>query len=895
MLSRFKNKSGGGDGADGDVEGDPLNRPNDRGVGQNSLLDLLEDTPKAGPDSTADIDRSDVVPFPSSPAAAHDPAQSGHFIDSPLLSQLDAADQAMAKARQHQQLQAGRTEQERRKQQAVREEIARDLEARQAQRRTQTTAEARPSSANHAGHLGSSRRPGDRGATDPRLAQLDLLSRELEALKTTRHQEPGHTAPQSAQSATAPVRDAMAPQPQPAFEPMLQREADFDAPFPDGRIAGSAGISAQAENPMSFGNFVRSLMRGWWMIMVCALAGAALAALYSLSLPNQYQSVAEVLIEPRGLKVLENSVAPTGLNREATVAFAESQVRIITSSSLLDPVIQDLELDQDPEFNGTRRTGGALMRFFTLLAGSSPDPARQLANARKTLYESIFVSRINQTFTIQIGATTEDPAKSARIANAIASAYLKDEAGAKSTAAQSATEDLSGRLDELRAKVRAGEEKVERYKAENGLVDADGKLVSDVQLVRLNDQLALAQIQTTDAQTKAEQARKAGLNDVLTGSLPSSLQSNALNQLRLAFSRAKSQRDRVATRLGVRHPERIAAESELQSARTAISSEIQRMIRSAQGDFQRAKARQAELVSQVNQLKGRAVNEAAAKVELRELQREVDASRRVFESILLRSRETGEESKVRSESARIISEAQPNDKKSGPARKLMVAGGMIAGGSLGAALALVPFFLAGLRGMMGPADGAPGGSGGSGGGRSNASRQAREADDGDLYAVDDAGPTSADPKRRALFKRTRRPNPEQQQTPPPFGAQPQPVAHPQPAPTPVYQQPVYQPAPVQAPLYPHYPPQSVHSHHHQQGYPAPLAHAGYPTTGYPPAPPLQPSAPYPAAQAGFFDPMTGQPLAGFSAPQGHPQAGQAANQPTGQPVPPYGYPPMPGR
>ncbi|MEM1040417.1 MAG: Wzz/FepE/Etk N-terminal domain-containing protein [Pseudomonadota bacterium] len=864
MLSRFKNSSGMGGGGDGNGSDD---EPQREATTQNSLLDLLDDGPvglasSAGPTGGWPLEQGDVVPFPQTANAS----SRGQFIDSPLLAQLDAADAAVERER---------AQAERQRQRALREEIERDRQERMAQR------QAAPAQSNRA------------PASDPRLVQLDLLSQELEALKAARQAQPAPvpSAPPASAIANPATSHTVHETPQKTPQQVQQHT------YTETNDREDLDRYQVEDNPLSFGRFVRALLRGWWVITICAIAGAVLSALYALSLPNQFQSVAEVLIEPRGLKVLDNSVAPTGLNSEATVAFAESQVRIITSSSVLDPVIRELELDQDPEFNGTAQTGGALMKFMSLLVGSEPDPARQMANARETLDKSIFVSRINQTFTIQIGVTTEDPSKSARIANAIAAAYLKDEAGAKSSAAQSATEDLSGRLDELRTKVRDGEERVERYKAENGLVDADGKLVSDVQLARLNDQLALAQIQTTDAQTKAAQARRAGLEDVLTGSVPSSLSSNAVNQLRVAYSRAKSRRDRVATRLGELHPERKAAESELRSARGAIESEIQRIIRSAQSDFERAKARQSELVSQVNSLKGRAVNEAAAKVELRELQREVDANRRVFESILLRSRETDEQSNIRSESARIITEAQPPRKKSGPARKLVVAAGTIGGGAVGAALALIPFVLGGLKSLMGPADGPTGqGGGGRSIGRTNRDHAQDNGAD-DLYATDERPamrgqaaqsegklkvntleekpasdvPVSPAPAAQPAVATTPQPeaSPAPRVAPRPAPYAPQQAA-PQPA-APYRPQPVQPFAPQAAPVYP-VAPQPVHypANPHAGSYSSMPAQPVYPTPGYPPVAPAQ----QPPVQGGFFDPMTGQPLQHYSAL-------------------PYGYPPVP--
>ena len=497
--------------------------------------------------------------------------------------------------------------------------------------------------------------------------QLELLSKELDEFAQRARQRDELA---SVKEETPDIRETV---------------ASVAAPR-SARPPSHSGASA-----FSFESVVSALLRGWWAIAACGLIGALLAAIYALSMPNKYLSVAEVLIEPRGIRVIENTVAPNGFNSEATVAYAESQVRILTSSSVLDPVIEDLELADDSEFNGTRQVAGLFGLLVRMIIGESDNPNERFVATKQYLYQNMYVSRINQTFTIQIGVTTEEPTKSARIANAVARGYMKAESRAKSSAARSATENLTGRLDELRAKVRMSEEKVETYKAENGLVDAEGKLVSEVQLTRLNDQLAVAQSQVSDARSRAEQASQADLSDVLSGSLPTALASPTVSQLRVQYSRAKSNLDKISTTLGPRHPERIGAEAELRSARQAIAGELSRIVESAQEDYQSARSRLAATQGQVNTLKASAVTDSAAKVKLRELEREVDANRRVYETYLIRSRETGEQENLRTESARIISEAAPAAEKDGPNRKLITAAGGVAGGGLGMLLVLVPF------------------------------------------------------------------------------------------------------------------------------------------------------------------------------------------------------------
>ena len=472
-------------------------------------------------------------------------------------------------------------------------------------------------------------------------------------------------------------------------------------------------------DPFSFENVLGAVLRSWKWIALGTVVGVGIAVVYALSLPNKYESIAEILIEPRGLRVLDNSVAPNELNSEATVAYAESQVSIIHSLSVLDPVIQDLKLTKDPEFNGQGSPAIGINGLWSRVFQKSTASANRLELTREYLQENLEISRVNQTFAITIGVSTESAKKSAKIANAIARSYIADESGASSSAAKNASEDLVGRLGALRTLVRKSEESVENYKLENDLVVAGGQLVSDAQLVRLSDQLAIAQVQTGEARTKARQAKRADLGNVISGSLPSSLATKSVNQLRSEYAKVNIRSKTLAVKLGSRHPKRIAAAAELSSLRVSIRGEIKRMIASAQEDYSSARARQADLLHQIEELKSTTSKSSSALVTLREMEREVLANRKVYEAFLQRSREIKELENIRSESARLISVAAIPLEKVGPNRKLIVASGGMLGGGFGGFLGLLPFVIAGLRQVAG------------------FSRQNTEknASDGDLYST----------------------------------------------------------------------------------------------------------------------------------------------------------------
>lgn len=89
------------------------------------------------------------------------------------------------------------------------------------------------------------------------------------------------------------------------------------------------------------------------LLLVSTILGGVIAALYALSLPQMYVASTDILVDPRNIKTVGDELTPGQLPTDASLAVAESQARIIDSSSVLLKVIDKTDLTKDPEFNGT--------------------------------------------------------------------------------------------------------------------------------------------------------------------------------------------------------------------------------------------------------------------------------------------------------------------------------------------------------------------------------------------------------------------------------------------------------------------------------------------------------------------------------------------------------------
>ena len=332
----------------------------------------------------------------------------------------------------------------------------------------------------------------------------------------------------------------------------------------------------------------------------------------------------------------------------------ESQARVIASDNVLRRVVASEGLDHDPEF-----MRGAMAQKYGPLA------------ALNELQRRVQVKRSERTYVVDVSVTSEDPDKAARIANAIAQAYLTEQTEVRSNAARQISQALTGRLKELQTRVRDAEQKVEAYKASHNIVGANGELVNEQQLTSLNAQLSAARARTSEAKARLDQVESVLHSKTPIGAFPEAVQSQTISMLRSQYAEIMRRDAEQKSSLGERHPAVIEIEAQGARLQKLIEDEVNRIAASDRAEYERAKADEDMLSRQVDALKNTAVSTNESLVGLRELERDVQASRAVYESFLVRSRETGEQEQVDTKNIRIISKADRPLYRSSPPPSLV--------------------------------------------------------------------------------------------------------------------------------------------------------------------------------------------------------------------------------
>ena len=445
------------------------------------------------------------------------------------------------------------------------------------------------------------------------------------------------------------------------------------------------------------------------VFLAVAFVVFALTVIVTMQMTPQYTATASVVIDQRRSQVIDIEAVLAGVGSDAQAL--DTEVQLIQSRSLARSVVGSLDLVSDPEFNpglrdpsGIAAAASAVRGFLSALVPSQAAeaaPASEegtLEAVTSAVLERLNARRSGMTYMITISFRSENAAKASGIANAFADMYLLSQLEAKFDATERANTWLNERLDVLREEVRTAEQAVEMYRAEEGLLDAGGSNLTEQQISDLNAQLAIQRAELSAAESSLRNVQTQLQRGASLDTIGEVLRSETIRALRAQQTETSRRRSDLSSRYGPRHPELLAVERETADLEEQIEREIQRIVAGLETEVNVARQRVGSLQSTLSGFRDELVTNNRALVRLRELEREAEASRTLFESFLNRFRQTSEQDELATADARIVARAPVPVTPSSPNWLLNLALGLVLAGLAGAgAIVLLEIFDNGVR------------------------------------------------------------------------------------------------------------------------------------------------------------------------------------------------------
>lgn len=465
------------------------------------------------------------------------------------------------------------------------------------------------------------------------------------------------------------------------------------------------------EDTIDLRALLTAIWRGKWIIVICTLIAIVFGFLAVSQMEPTYRASAKVMFDIQQSNVV--NIEEVLVSQQFDANALEDQMEVLRSTNLIERVIEELRLDQSPAFNPNLRVPEPTVmdrigkvvalppevRDFAMNIGliapppPEPDPIEAARRERLSVINNVLsglsLKPVGRSRVIQISYTSDNPRTSERIVNTIAEQYIVDQLEAKLEATRAATSWLSTRVEELRDKVQTSEEAVEAARAELSNETGQTLEVTQQQLEALNASLA---------STRAEGARLESLYNRLTDAVDNGRDLGAISEFRQSalIQRYRQQEDELLAQKVVLegtvregHPALVRLQQQLSEVQSNIKEEAGRIVSAADIDLRAAQAQEASLVEEVRRLEQKALEQSREEVRLRQLDREAEASRVLYENFLGRLQETSEQEDLQQADARVLSPAEQPLYPEGQAKRRTLMLATILGGLVGVGLVIL--------------------------------------------------------------------------------------------------------------------------------------------------------------------------------------------------------------
>jgi len=431
-----------------------------------------------------------------------------------------------------------------------------------------------------------------------------------------------------------------------------------------------------------------------WGIVLLVLAVGALTLLALSRATPIYKAVATVLIESKGTPVL--SFQPAADTPVELSEYLQTQLSLMQSRGVAERVVRDLNLTEHPEFDLRQKPGplvdvGAIIDAVT---GEEPEPlteAQIMDYAVQVLMDRTAVWVEGKSQLVYMSVSMADRLTAAQATNQLAQAYIEAQLEAKVDMSMTAASWMNDRLVSLRQNLQDSEDKLQAYLDAEGLVDLKGvSTISANELSLTGDRMIDARRERAEAESQYRQVqsmRDQGWERL--ASVPAVLGHPLIQQFKADQAHARSRVEDLSRRYGDRHPAMVSARSDLNAATASLKQQVEQVVASIERNYQLALANENSLKASFNENKGRIQDISRKEFKVRDLQRQVESDRALYDTFMTRLQETTATSDLSSTNARVVDAAIPPTEPSAPNKPLILAVALFLALVLGVAQAII--------------------------------------------------------------------------------------------------------------------------------------------------------------------------------------------------------------
>lgn len=356
--------------------------------------------------------------------------------------------------------------------------------------------------------------------------------------------------------------------------------------------------------------YISALRKYVWMLLAVLVFSIACAVVYTTRVTPVYEATSSVQIEPRlpdllGIGDIFNVAA--GAN---SAEYYRQQIKVLGSYTLCKQTIEQFDLSKK------------LLNDVEMKTLSHDD---QLDLATLRLRAMIKVKYPEQDRIMYVAVRDADPEFATTIANDQIATYIDYAKGLLSDSSTQASEALEAKFEEAEQKLRAIEDKIYKFQAENDMIavtlEEHQNLVSSNILTftqKLNDsranQIAL--------NARLGEMKKEATQDVLSTPIVMMGDAGSFEALRQQYYSEKIKLLELEKELGSKNPDYLAQKQKVDELYKALDGEVSILVNGTQDLHSAAEATNAGLAAEVEKYKDEAKRLSPKIVQYNEFMRE---------------------------------------------------------------------------------------------------------------------------------------------------------------------------------------------------------------------------------------------------------------------------------
>lgn len=405
----------------------------------------------------------------------------------------------------------------------------------------------------------------------------------------------------------------------------------------------------------------------------------------SILWPAKYEGVATIMLDYDSSNPMNISMAVAVV--PPSIEYVNTQIALIQSRRIAEGVVDMLHLDKVPEIITSFREAKEVNPLFFWRAPKDMNIRVWLADEFLSKYLKVEPARDSRFLAIKY--YSPDPAFSAAVANAFAKAYTDYNLELKVTPFKDAQKWFSEKLKDVKGESDKASEQLRQYQKEKGIIgsaSAQGGIYDDAiqRLDQINRELATAKAKQYESRVALERVeRSKGDYD----SLPEVIGNSFIQSLKADKIKLETQVTELSGRVGTKHPKYQRLQSELQTIKSKLGSEMFNIVSAIKQDNASAGQRVSALETAVAGLKKEAAGTNLSRYEMDSLNRESETYKQVYETVLKKYNETSLQGDINRTNVFIVDAAVPPTNKFSPKILLNLALAVFVGLFLGVGLA----------------------------------------------------------------------------------------------------------------------------------------------------------------------------------------------------------------